>query len=84
MLTNFSKILNSGASILNILGGRQMKPESGQFCSSATLLVLSCIVFVLAPALFADTIALPDADNVANLSFENHSGKAENSCILGA
>jgi hypothetical protein len=54
-----------------------MKPESGQSCLSLTLLVLSCIVFVLVPALSANTVALPDADNAANSSFENQSGKAE-------
>jgi predicted secreted hydrolase len=54
-----------------------MKPVNGQSCLSLTLLVLTCMMLVLVPAVSANTVALTDADNATNLSFENHSGKAE-------
>lgn len=54
-----------------------MKAVGERSCLSQTLLILSCMMLVLVPAVSANTVVLSTVNNSMNLSLENHSGKAE-------
>lgn len=55
-----------------------MKPECGRTYLPLVLLVLSCTMLIIAPAVSTNTVTVSGANNTTNLSSENHPGRAEN------
>ncbi len=74
---SISKILNSRSVEYSIQESMKMKSKSRKSYLSLTHLVMSCMMLILVPAASVNIGALTDVNQINNLSFENHTSKAE-------